>query len=120
LTTGTWDDVQTRVNQCRGKVVVLDLWSTSCEPCVRELPQLAKLQQAHSDDIICISLNVDYVGMKSKPPKYYRERVQRVLELCQSHVINYLCTIEADVVFRELNLSSIPAVYVYGAGAQLV
>lgn len=114
LESGTWEDVQARVAESSGKVVVVDLWSTSCLPCIKELPYLGELQREHPDEVVCISLSVDYLGIKSKPPEYYRERVELVLKKCEVDVRNYLCTTDVDTVFNELELASIPAVYVYG------
>ncbi|MEN9865068.1 MAG: hypothetical protein RL748_658 [Pseudomonadota bacterium] len=35
------------LQQWRGKVVVLNFWSTSCAPCIQEMPQWAKLYQQY-------------------------------------------------------------------------
>lgn len=113
LKTGTWQDVQQLVSASAGKVVVVDLWSTSCLPCIAELPHLGQLQRESADDVVCISVSVDYVGGSKRPPEYYRERVETVLAKCEVAGHNFLCTTEADVLFTELDLSSIPAVYVY-------
>ena len=116
---GTWQDVQDLVVQSTGKIVVVDVWSTSCLPCIKELPQLGRLQRDHPDDVVCVSLSLDYIGIKSKPPESYRERVQKILEKCEVNVRNYLCTTDADIVFQDLDLPSIPAVYVYGTDGKL-
>ena len=120
LVVGNWDDVQATVNQSAGKVVVVDLWSTSCPPCIKELPHLGDLQRAEPDDVVCISLSVDYSGVKTKPPEFYRERVERVLKHCDASVLNYLCTTESGMIFESLDLSSIPAVYGYDVDGTLV
>jgi len=116
---GTWDDVLSIVEQNRGKVVVIDLWSTSCVPCIEELPRLAKLHESLADDVVCVSFNVDYVGIASKPPEFYLDRILQVLERSNATYSNLLCTTEADMLFQALDLSSIPAVYVYGRDGML-
>jgi thiol-disulfide isomerase/thioredoxin len=116
---GTWESVLQIVEQNRGKVVVVDLWSTSCVPCIKELPRLAGLQEARSDDVVCISFNVDYVGIVSKPPEYYLDRVEEVLQKCKANYSNVLCTTEADVLFQDLDLPSIPAVFVFDRNGSL-
>ncbi len=120
LIAGNWDDVQATVTQSTGKVVVVDLWSTSCPPCIEELPHLGKLQRAEPNDVVCISLNVDYSGAKTKPPEFYRGRVEQILNHCEATVLNYLCTTESRLIFQSLELSSIPAVYVYDVDGTLV
>lgn len=44
----------------RGKVVLVNLWATWCAPCIKELPSLAKLQQALGGDqfqVVTIALD---------------------------------------------------------------
>ncbi len=115
LTAGTWDDVLEQVKANKGRIVVVDIWSTSCLPCMTEFPNLVELQKTHGDKIACISFNVDYVGIKSKPAEFYRERVQAFLTKQKAAFPNILCTVESDKVFEKLELSSIPAVYVFDA-----
>ena len=115
LTAGTWDSVLEQVNVNKGRIVVVDIWSTSCLPCMTEFPNLVELQKTHGDKIACISFNVDYVGIKSKPAEFYRERVKAFLTKQKATFPNILCTVESDKVFEKLELSSIPAVYVFDA-----
>ena len=115
LTAGTWDNVLEQVKANKGRIVVVDIWSTSCLPCMTEFPNLVELQKTHGDKIACISFNVDYVGIKSKPAEFYRERVQAFLNKQKATFPNILCTVESDKVFEKLELSSIPAVYVFDA-----
>jgi len=119
IESGNWDSVLNLVQQNRGKVVVVDLWSTSCVPCMAELPRLAELQDALPDDVACVSFNVDYVGIASKPPEYYLDRVEEVLQRSNANYSNVLCMTEADVLFRDLDLPSIPAVFVYDKDGSL-
>jgi thiol-disulfide isomerase/thioredoxin len=51
-----------RLSERRGKVVLVDFWSTSCVPCRKELPNLRELQAAHSRkgfEIVSINLDTD-------------------------------------------------------------
>ena len=119
LIEGTWDDVQKAVADNSGKVVVVDFWSTSCLPCVEEFPNLVALQKTHGDAIACISVNLDYAGIKSKPPEYYRPRVQKFLSQTNARIQNYLSTMEAADVLNAANINSVPTVFVYGTDGQL-
>ena len=77
LKAGTWADVQKLIGASKGKIVVVDFWSTSCLPCKKEFPNLVKLDRDHPDKLVCISVNLDYAGIRSKPPEYYRPRVEK-------------------------------------------
>ena len=52
----SWEDTQALIASHKGKVVIVDLWSTSCEPCMREFPNLVALHKKFgTDKIACIS-----------------------------------------------------------------
>jgi thiol-disulfide isomerase/thioredoxin len=119
LQPGTWKDVTALVAKHKGKIVVVDVWSTSCAPCMQEFPGLVKLQQDHPEQVVCISFNVDYVGIRNKPADFYRPKVEAFLKKQQAQFVNILCTDESDKFFAEQELSSIPAVYVFGADGKL-
>ncbi|MBL8814964.1 MAG: TlpA family protein disulfide reductase [Planctomyces sp.] len=119
LTAGTWENVQEFVAKHPGKIVIVDIWSTSCLPCMTEFPGLVALKKAHPEDVVCISYNVDYSGIKSKPAETYRARVEKFLVKNEATFTNILSTQAADEVFEKLKLASIPAVYVYGRDGKL-
>lgn len=100
------------VAAARGRVVVLDCWSTSCPPCVKEFPGLVKLAAAHPRDVACLSLSLDYDGVGR--PEDVLPAVRRFLaEVGAGAVCNMLATEEADAMYRALDLASVPAVSVW-------
>ena len=102
-----------------GKVVVVDCWSTSCPPCVKEFPRLVALQKNRGDAVACISFSLDYEGIDA--PEDLLPPVQAFLDkVGAGGIVNLLCTEEADAVYRKLDLVSVPAVYVYGRDGGLV
>lgn len=119
LTAGSWADVKKLAAEHLDKIVIVDIWSTSCLPCMEEFPHLVELQKQHPEKILCISLNVDYAGIKTKPPETYRPRVEKFLKKQEAAFPNFLCTTDAETLFGELKLTSIPAVYVFEKGGQL-
>lgn len=46
----TVDSQRISLESLRGKVVLLDFWATWCQPCVKAVPSLQKLQKAHAAD----------------------------------------------------------------------
>lgn len=120
LKAADWDEVVRFVVGHPGKIVVVDLWSTACLPCMEEFPNLVRLQQQHGDKIVCVSVNMDYAGIKSRPPEYYRPRVEKFLTEHNASLHNFLCTNEANEVFEKVKINSIPAVFVFGRGGKLI
>ena len=95
-----------------GKVVVLDCWSTSCPPCVKEFPGLVALAERHGARVACLSLAFDYDG--SGDPEDLVPPIQRFLEKTGAgRVTNLLSSEPADSLYHQLDLTSVPAVYVW-------
>jgi thiol-disulfide isomerase/thioredoxin len=114
-----WAGVEKWIASQKGKVVVVDMWSLSCEPCRREFPNLVKLHNEKSDKVACMSVSTDYAGIKSKPPMFYQPKVLEFLTSQKATCKNILCSVESDLLFEKLDLASIPAVYVYGKDGKL-
>lgn len=112
------DGLMAEVAAHRGKVVVLDCWSTSCPPCVREFPSLVKLAAAHSPGVVCLSLAFEYEGIGAAEDSL--PAVGAFLEQVGAHgVINMASREEADAMYRKLELASVPAVAVWRADGSL-
>ena len=103
-----------------GKVVVVDVWSTSCAPCMREFPHLVELSQTHPERLVCISFNVDYIGLKSKPPEAYVAKVEHFLQKQHAvDVTNLLSASTDESVLRQFSIGAIPAILIYSADGEL-
>ena len=56
----TYDGLKQEVLKHRGKVVILDFWSTTCPPCVKSFPWFIELQKKHGDKgLVVISVSLD-------------------------------------------------------------
>ncbi len=100
------------VERHRGKIVVLDCWSTSCPPCVKEFPGLVKLAAAYGDRVQCLSLCFDYDGIGAAeelvpPVRAFLERVGA------GRIVNLLASEEADSLYGKLDLVSVPAIFIW-------
>ena len=115
-----WDETLKLVAAHKGKVVVLDAWSTSCPPCMKEFPNLVKMHQKYrGKQVVCMSLSCDYAGIKNKPPEFYRPRVEKFLEKQDASFQNLLASVPSEELFEKMGISSIPAVYVFGPDGKL-
>lgn len=122
LTVTGWDGVQEAVAAQKGKVVLVDIWTTTCPTCVKRLPDFVALQQRYgADRVHCITVNCDYDGIPDKPPAYYRERTVDALQKSGAKSVQNLMLDISFLDFLELiDLSSTPAVLVYGQQGKLV
>jgi thiol-disulfide isomerase/thioredoxin len=115
-----WAGVEQLIASHRGKVVVVDLWSSSCLPCLREFPQLVQLSIQFPDDVACISVNLDYIGLADEPPESLQDPVAEFLEEQQAFFDNVLSSDTDDAVMEQVSAASIPVVMVYGRDGELL
>lgn len=102
-----------------GKAVVLDCWSTSCPPCVKEFPGLVALQRRFGDRVACLSLSFDYEGIGS--PEDAMPRVEEFLrQVGAGGIVNLVAREDADALYGKMGLVSVPAVFVWGPDGTLV
>lgn len=115
----SWADVQQMVADQKGKVVVVDVWSTWCEPCMEEFPNLVKLHRQFPEKVACISVDIDYIGREDEPPESFRDDV---LEFVSKHGATFPNVISSDPdedVLNALEVGSIPVVLVYDREGKL-
>ena len=60
----------------KGKLLLVNLWATWCQPCLREMPSLERLQASQDDQLIVAAISEDRGGAK-------------VVELEASHLSNF-------------------------------
>lgn len=113
LTVADWKKTQEMVAQHAGKVVVLDIWSSWCIPCKREFPNLVKLHREYPDDVVCMSMNIDYAGFEDETPESHREEVMKFLSEQNATFQNILSRDPDEKLLAEIELDSVPAVYVF-------
>jgi peroxiredoxin len=68
-----------RLSDQRGKVVVMNFWTITCQPCVEELPsflELADLAHGHDDiEVVAISTDKDWHEIAALFPPHFRLKV---------------------------------------------
>lgn len=96
----------------KGKIVIVDLWTRSSEPCLAELPQLQALQEKYSDDVAAISLNLDHTEGNVADEAARKKVLAKLTEL-KMNTINVMSSETRSDVLGEQGLFGIPAVIVY-------
>jgi thiol-disulfide isomerase/thioredoxin len=56
------------LSELKGKLVIVNLWATWCEPCLREMPSLERLQSRLGERIAVLAVSEDRGGNKSVEP----------------------------------------------------
>jgi thiol-disulfide isomerase/thioredoxin len=113
-----YEGIQKLIASHKGKVVVMDCWSTSCGPCIQEFPKLVALHKQHgAEKVACISLSFDYEGIGK--PEDVQPDVLKFLEKQQATFDNVLASEESDALYKKMNLAAIPAVYVFDREGKL-
>lgn len=62
------------LEQLRGKVVLLNVWATWCDPCREEIPALQELHEAHADEgLRVVGVSVDAEGEQESVRSFAKE-----------------------------------------------
>ncbi len=113
-----WDELQQLIAGHRGKVVVMDCWSTSCRPCLEEFPKLVAMHNKYSrDELACVSLSFDNEGLD--PIEEVKPAVLSFLSRQKATFDNVLSTLDSDALYKKLEIPAVPAVLVYDRESKL-
>ncbi|WP_165063556.1 TlpA family protein disulfide reductase [Paludisphaera rhizosphaerae] len=107
----TWADFQKHLASTKdAKFTIVDAWATTCGPCKQNFPHLVEMYHKYGDKglaVVSLSLD-DYEDSKAvaDAEKFLREK--------KATFTNVLLKEEFGVGFDKLNISAIPAVFLYG------
>ncbi|MCE9607568.1 MAG: TlpA family protein disulfide reductase [Planctomycetia bacterium] len=114
-----FDEVQALIASKKGKLVIVDAWSTYCEPCMKEFPGLVGLHKKYGPEkLACISLCTNYSGL-GKP----EEELEGPLEFLKKQGAtfdNILSTDEDEKLYKKLKIASVPCIFVYDREGKLL
>ena len=69
-----------KLDDLRGRFVYIDIWSTTCSPCLSEIPYLEKMiEQTNGKDIYWVSINV--IDSESHWKKTVQEKSMNGIQL---------------------------------------
>jgi thiol-disulfide isomerase/thioredoxin len=119
-TMGTWTDIESLIKGNRGKIVVVDIWSTYCAPCMKEFPRLLALQKQHGDKLLCVSFNINYAGLPNQSVETDLPYIHKFLAKQVFQVTNIVSTETDEQVYSQLGIYTIPAILVFDKTGQLI
>ncbi|MGC3969689.1 MAG: TlpA disulfide reductase family protein [Pirellulales bacterium] len=113
------EELQKLIASKKGKIVVVDAWSTYCDPCMKEFPGLVGLHKKYGPEkIACISFAMNYQGLGK-----VEDEIEPVVEFLRSQKAtfdNILSTDEDTAVNKKLGIKSVPAIFIYDRDGKLV
>lgn len=121
LTIAGWSDVQELIATQKGRVVVVNIWTTTCGTCVAEFPKFVSLREKFpANRVACLAVACDYDGIKEKPPEFYRKKVLDFLAAQKAgRIDNILLNVPFVDFLEQMELKTTPAVLVYGPDGKL-
>ena len=113
-----YDHIVELIASYKGKVVVVDCWSTSCVPCMKEFHNLVEIHKKYdAEKVACISLCFDYAGIDD--PKDLVPPALEFLEKEGATFDNVLSSDSDETLYEKFDMSSVPTVLVYGRDGKL-
>ena len=93
-----------------GKVLVLDLWATWCEPCAKSVPVLEKLKEIAGEDFVFLGINTD----QNKSPEEIETHARKL-------GMSYPSLMDTHHVFVNLfRLEGLPGLFVFSRSGFLL
>jgi thiol-disulfide isomerase/thioredoxin len=108
-----------KLNEFRGKVVVLDFWGTWCAPCRKQAPQLAELNKRYRDKGLAV------IGLSLDDPKQDQKLVNDFIKQAGiNYTIAYPSRIVTDAFLKgtedDTGSPPIPQLFIFGKNGKVV
>jgi thiol-disulfide isomerase/thioredoxin len=103
------DGKPVRMEDLRGKVVVLNFWATWCGPCREEIPMLIELQKHYRDRLAIVGLSID-----DGPAEDVRRFIKQF-------GVNYVVAIAPEALQIAFGgISAVPTTFIVNPAGQIV
>ncbi|HCX72296.1 MAG TPA: hypothetical protein DHM37_01115 [Candidatus Cloacimonas sp.] len=92
-----------------GELVIIDFWATWCKPCMKELPELDKIDKEYD--------KVTVIAISSDRPRH----VNKVKRVIRSKNFGFITLLDSDKKLqRELNLKTVPRTIIIDSQRQIL
>lgn len=116
LTTAKYDAMIQQIAAKKAKLTVADAWATWCGPCKENFPHLVAMHKKYADrGIAFASISLDNVGK----PKDLAAATEFLTQK-QANFTNFVLDESMDDAFEKLDITSIPAVFLFGPDGKVV
>jgi thiol-disulfide isomerase/thioredoxin len=113
-----FDGTTFKLADFRGKVLVIDFWASNCAPCVRMVPQLAKLSKRYRDQ------GVEVIGLTSDEKSDQEDVVKFLRKAGADYLIGYENRFLSAAFLKgtedETGLPPIPQVFLLSREGQVI
>ncbi|GAB4150339.1 MAG: hypothetical protein Tsb009_25140 [Planctomycetaceae bacterium] len=116
----SWKNTQKQIARQKGKVVVVQLWASWEARCREILPDLVRLQQRFPRQVVSVSFNVNYDGMKSNSPANSRAKILQFLKSQNAKILNVISSDIDEDVYKMAGVEQIPSILIYDQQGKLV
>src|SRR5215831_4258808 len=93
----------------KGKPLLLDLWATKCEGCVKEIPSFIEIHHAYANRglaVVGISMDILYEDLKGPA-----EAWSLVNPFVQAHKVDYTILMGDDGITKRYSVNALPVTY---------
>lgn len=105
-----WDGNEVSLLDFEGKVLVLDVWATWCEPCSKSVPVIEELKKRAGDQFVFLGINTD----QNKSPEEIRIHAQGL-------GMSYISVLDTHHIFADsFQVQGLPGLFVYSKKGNLL
>lgn len=97
------DNKEIKLSDYKGKIIVLDFWYMSCQPCVMAISHLNKIQEKYKDKVIVLGVNASDTD---------ENQIAKIPDFIKRHQLNYSIAMIDKAVVESYNIYGFPTVYV--------
>jgi len=116
----TWKQTRKFIAKQKGKVVVVDVWTTWCEPCVKQFPHLVALSKKIPKKLVAVSFNTNYAGLNGESSKKTKAEVLKFLQKQKAATVHNIVSKQTDAEsWKAIGIDSVPAILVFDKNGTL-